>query len=423
MTATLRLRMDAPGSTSRYGGHGTAITVRQVADLDGQYPEDPFETAVIAGNETIGVPVRPGRYRLEARLPGGNILRETVLVGRDKSEYVTFDAPPSAREWLSWQTLSGNVAPRDAYHERQSDWRGYNTLDLREQFLDWQYPRVRFMTAECSMSGIDQRYPFFADERNESDGLVSLWRVNFRREPLWQPFRAVALLDLEQRHAAEYIRFVAFLPVPWNSDYGDDAELELLLDPTRGAGRELRVSVVDEKRSALLSYLGTSQMREAAVAFDAYGLTEQIQFDMEAKRRNPLAAAAAAYVGLSFPVGDERRETWSPWLRNLMNWFPEIPDGAILAARDMMDRARTRDDLRDALSAFREAYRRGPPYFSAGVRLLLEGLTLFLHHSRDYGISRDTIRRMHREVSNLALMTDPTQAFTVLKVNRRFFDV
>ena len=100
-----------------------------------------------------------------------------------------------------------------------------------------------------------------------------------------------------------------------------------------------------------------------------------------------------------------------------MNWFPAIPDGAILRGCDLLERASSQKDFELALKAFTEAFHRGPPYFSVGVRRLLDGLNFFAH--RQEGSKMGEIREMRSAMEEIALRADPNQIFTVLKLETR----
>jgi len=487
VSAVLQLQLDQPPTRSQ-SVHGTVVTVRQVADDDGTYPDQPFETALVVEGGQFGtsIEVPHGQYRLEARLPSGRVLRKSRTLAVNAHELVRFDTGGSSHEWLAWQTISGNVAPLDVYEERRKDFsardsdrsftkifrggpdfdaglsrpdgapgvwlpsdfgsggvsaggsdeaEGYFELGTgisrrvnlpvdaaTDLFAPIRIPPL-FVWVSATMESLSVHDQLDAFVDHQADPMVSLWSARFSNDNSdWQvpdgaegPARRVAAIV-----ALESATLLAFLPVPWTDQNGHPAEIELLHDLSIPNDRGLRVSVVDGERSALLSYLGSSRMVEAAMAFDARQFGEQVLLEMEAKRRNPLAAAAAAYVGLTFPAGDERRDRWSPWLTNLMNWFPAIPDGAILCARDIIERARTEEHLKLALDALTIGFMRGPPYFSAGVRHLLDGLSLFTAKAERFGAPRETVQAMHAQVANFALLTDPNQTFTVLKLRPGF---
>lgn len=482
MTAELELRLDQP-LTKSPTSTGAVVTVRQIATGKGVYPKRPFETARLVESGQIGttIEVPQGRYKLEARLPSGRVLREQATLANGTREVVQFTAGRSAHEWLGWQTISGNVAPAEIYHEqlnnftaRDSD-RGFTkaisrgplvirapagtasdhrlwlpsdfsagaitdrsgtepetyfepgtgiSLPAAASGIELALPEPvsippLFLSASARMDGLEVKNPIEIAVDHQADPMVSLWTAHFDGETVnWPapgdaetpPPRPIAII------AGERATLLAFLPTPWIGPDGQPAEIELLHDLSLANDRSLRVSVLDGQRSALLNYLGASRMAEAAIAFDDRNLGERILLEMKAKRRNPLAAAAAAYVGLSIPPGDKRRDRWSPWLANLMNWFPAIPDGAILYARDRFERAKTDVDLKHALDALMGAFLRGPPYFTAGVRHLLDGLSLFAANAERYGADQDTVRAMHAQTADFALLTDPDQTFTVVKL-------
>lgn len=344
MTAYLHFEVAQPAM--RYpSSHRVVVTVRQIADENDKYPEAPFETAVVTGTSIAanGVKVPPGRYRLEARLPSGRVLRENRVLSQDSREFVRFDAGGSFHEWLGWQTIAGNAPPPDLYEARRKDLVARDVREGVESFA----PAFGFLVVTSTPEGPTVDQPFAHDFESHFDEIVSLWSARF-----------------------------------------PDVSHEWTVQEDTGAPAERVV------------------LRE-----------------MQEKRENPLAAAAAAYVGLSYPIRDDRRERWSPWLKNLMNRFPGIPDGAILRARDLIERAATEEDLAMALKALAVAFRRGPPYFSAGVRHLLEGLSLFASSAERYGLPSEEVRNMHAVVSGFAVLVDPTQTFTVLKLAPDFFRV
>jgi len=420
MNAVIELQFGQPFTTT-IAGHGTVVTVRQIADDTGRYPDEPFETAVVAeGLGGTNVVVPSGGYRLEARLPDGRVLRENRTVKNDDLQLVRFESLHSPHEWLAWQALSGNVPQFHDYFMRQDAF-------LRSDRAQRKLPQapLRFLSVVATMRNLASHQPVDLPSNATSDLLVALWRTTLpaglgddaQPEPKLPRTRIAAALS-----TADATLF-AFVPGPWATRDGGNAEVELLYDPTLPNDRALRVSVVDGERSALLSYLGSSRMYEAAVTFESGDYGDQISQMIRDKRRNPFAAAAAAYAGMAFAVGDERRERWSPWLQNLMDWFPQLPDGAILFARDRIDRAESQDDLVVALKALRSAYLRGPPCFSAGIRHLMDGLAYFRSSEGQFGLDRDEVQMMYDDVSRLANLADPTQAFTVLKLRPGFPDV
>lgn len=489
MTASLSIAIDQPTPRTPVQ-HGMFVQVRQVADGNGNYPDQPFETALmVRGGLETRIKVPDGRYRVDMRLPSGAVMRESRSLQSGQTKSVRFELEQSAHEWLDWQTVTGNVPSGRVYAELRRSYdegldpvnksalpsrlpgqvialpepgrelwtapgSGGTGIEISHTNLSVELPGDIFWSngrhlnfapfrsppkvfeAKATMRGLQQMQPLagaggpIVDEN--ADELVALWRLRFPEpetlpfivhpaarqttSPASRPKRTIAVLKSAD------VTHVAFLPRIWTV-YDAPVEIQLLYDESISNNRSLRMSLVDAERSALLGYLGSSQMGEATTAFGADGLGEEILREMKYKRRNPLAAAAAAYVGLGFRVGDERRDSWSPWLRNLMNWFPAVPDGAILYARDRIDRAESNKDLRVALRALMRAYHRGPPYFSVGVRQLLACLDYFASDPESSGVKAGTFEAMRRHTASFALLTDPSQAFTVLTLRKDFLDV
>lgn len=101
---------------------GVVANVQQIKDGSGRFPETPFEQQLVipvgaqaASKRTIDVP--PGTYRIDARLPSGEVLRETREVGEQAGPVAVIfqSGHASPHEWLGLQRLAGNVPSQDQY--------------------------------------------------------------------------------------------------------------------------------------------------------------------------------------------------------------------------------------------------------------------------------------------------------------------
>jgi hypothetical protein len=200
-------------------------------------------------------------------------------------------------------------------------------------------------------------------------------------------------------------RFVASLPLPWTAmrgQYASAAQLMVRMDPRQ---HDIRIGVlVDDPDFAPMAGLMTaSTLSKAAVA------VYQARDLLFGKMLHPLGAAAGGYVLLS--AGDRDDDSWHDWIDNLANWFPDIPDGAILKASLRLRFPKSRSSAEEARSSLLEAFERGIPYYSAGVSWLLDGLTQFA----DDPAVGERLKMVHR----VALRLDLSQAFTVIRVSDR----
>jgi hypothetical protein len=205
-------------------------------------------------------------------------------------------------------------------------------------------------------------------------------------------------------------REIFSLPLPWwAGTTGGPTTLEIAVDSgTRGRAMT-SLGVRDPLLEGLLAYLDRGQLANARPIVEALDASGTITKLIQDKMQNPLAACAAAYLGLAiFDPGEQER--WDSWLPNVMNWFPWLPDGAIVHARRIVLRPSHSDENLEALDALKRAFRAGIPYYSVGVQLMREMLSLFLHDPE----ASDMLER----VQGVASRVDLGQMFTVLRYPR-----
>lgn len=467
-------------------GLAVVANVRQIADAAGKWPDELLDQELVipAGkymSKSVNVPV--GTYRIEARLPSGEVFRERRKVSRaDEEVEVVFRAGPSPHEWLSLQRLAGNVPPQEQYEEWINNLTsGIGEVAAKTTLLPSKSihtdPNPMSKTAKvvrgmqlslqpvigsiASAAGSVSEFfsggpaePPVAPAETKADfrlvefpaqAVESLWDA-LASLHAWKGFESTArspstcsligprdqgpitLLRIMQNRTAdqderEYVPPRSFgvsrrgggvevisLPIPWPmiTDF-QHVPLEVLLEAGANPTSRTTLTVCDPLVGGLLLYLNNARIADASAILDAAqrdGLVENLIYE---KLKNPLAACAAAYVGLATFSGKDAPR-WGPWLQNLNDWFPWLPDGAIVSAAYRMKTARTSQDLDAASEAFVSAYRRGIPYYTAGIQQLLQGLYLFRNNSAE-------IDAMYGKVSNIALRSRAGQTFTVVTVN------
>ena len=229
------------------------------------------------------------------------------------------------------------------------------------------------------------------------------------------------------------------LPIPWHvvtggTNYGSIARTELLIhyrqglrmrgpnDSAAGGAVQYGLSIDDPNILAILGFLKSGNLVGTSA------LINQAEETLIDKMNNPYAAAAAGYVLLeSFdPSESDIRPEWVGWVRNLENWFAEIPDGAIQRgwlelqyASQRSSTAEGRHRCEKAREHFLYAVMRGIPFYPQGVRLLVDGLTLIVE--TDATEKNDPTLKAKTEAALMAarwlsLRTDSREVFTVLKV-------
>ncbi|MGD0249225.1 MAG: hypothetical protein ABSB75_09250 [Candidatus Limnocylindrales bacterium] len=142
------------------------------------------------------------------------------------------------------------------------------------------------------------------------------------------------------------------------------------------------------------------------------------------KSDNPIAAAAGGYVLLANWPGiaekaEERQPAWLRWIGNLFRRFDWLPDGAIQLAWLKLLGVRPRGpETPPPRDLVLEACRRGIPYYTAGVKMLLDSLVLLTNQAYKHGrdIELEAALTGTRE---LGLQVEPWQPFTTLRLNPR----
>lgn len=197
------------------------------------------------------------------------------------------------------------------------------------------------------------------------------------------------------------------IPAPWFCAAGHEfSPIDILIDSSICGAAKSSIAVHDKMLEGVLAYLDRGRLAAARPLVEELDRSNAIDNAIAGKMDNPLAACAAAYVGLAiFAPGESER--WDSWLPNLINRFPDIPDAAIVHARRIVLRPGSSDENTDALAALKQAYKSGLPYFGVGVQLLREMLTLFP--------GDPDAEAMLEAVAGVASRVDQNQMFTVLR--------
>jgi hypothetical protein len=353
-----------------------------------------------------------GRYIIEAVLPSGDITSEEVQVKPGSSVDVDLKAGYSQYEVLGWQHVLGNVAETSIYgpaleaafadegtiERMQPAWWAETTP---ESFLDAN-GTVWAGLARATHSTLEEVFELLhVTKRREAaplleDSLTRLYRLG-GDGPLtnFSPSPSSALSPDVRRYllvpSTDGLDVVT-VPLPWvDARRGREVPFEVLVRMT-SADPRVSVSVRDPTLSSALGYMTLGALPTAARMFD-------VARDMlYGKMINPLAATGGAYVLLATEQGSEAKQ-WHDWIKNLMDWFEWLPDGAILFGSLKLRHRRNEEDIAQARSALMTGYHRGIPYYSVGVRWLVDGLTLFAEKDVEARSMLESVRQVARRVS------------------------
>jgi hypothetical protein len=391
---------------------GAVATLQQVADDSGNPVRGSrIEITIPANNygNPNPVDVAPGRWLVEATLPSGEIITTEVAVESGKNLPVPLQSVEhSPREWLSMQHLVGNIEGEETLRRLNSRERvaAPKSPGLGERYILAQSksPAVRLSKDESGLRGAAAWRKIFAPaakglrrkEPYQGDTGNATWLYHVSNA---SPGRHLAHVEwFDERYAVA-------LPLPWRTvrtDQDAPAEIMVGLEPIEN---KIRIGVVveDPDFAPMAGLMTAATLPKAAIAFD------QARDLLLGKTAHPLGATAGAYVLLA--AGKRDDDSWHSWIDNLTNWFPRIPDGAIVKASMHLRFPKSKNSAVEAKASLLEAFDRGIPYYSAGISWLLDGLTQF---ADDPAVAKK-LKLVHR----VALRLDVSQAFTVIRTGER----
>ena len=383
-----------------------------------------------------------GKYVVEVVSPSGEIISKEVFIDESaQPTELSLQGNPSRHEWLAWQQFAGNVErTREIYDQNSTRIVARNaTTEATAELLSTMTlpPTELREKAPLSPDALISRGFFFAiPQFKDAHPTGSLPRIAASfQDQTSQAYNfggpnSTVHLPFPQYRSDSFTRYYFFvrgggipmqysvLPIPWvQSDPSrppSETTVQALVrtiavDPDASQqvdqGFRVAISVRDPLVGSVISYLGTGRLSSAAV------IMERAMEMLMLKLANPLAAAAGSYVLLG-TKDLTKKEEWHKWVGNLMIWFPWLPDGAIQHAWLKMNQQHGNDNLSEARSSLLEACSRGLPFYSKGISLLLDALTMFDNDARASKKPDKEIAETLKMVQQLALRTNVRQPFT-----------
>jgi hypothetical protein len=378
----------------------------------------------ISGNptNTRWVRLETGAYDIEAVLPSGELLTAEQTIEPEGDHEVVLRGESSPNEWRSWAHFAGaNLASAerkreeslpDAYlesvpelevtvgstaHEagtlggfdpsRWGDWFDF----LQANFERRDQPVATHLSLSGNDSGLEVQREGGYDGLPLRISLVQREQVGFRAQQIGKDRLFLAVSGV-------YGSRLFMMPWPWGeSSTVPGAKLfDIMAVADRGHFRCDPV-LVDERWGGLLAYVNSGRIQLAAE------IVQQASDALFQKFENPLAAVVGGYVLLSTDA-DQGKDRWPDWLDNLARRFPELPDGAILRARWLLNQGGEKN-IEQAHNLLYESVERGLPYFTTGVVWLIEGM-------EQTSIGCDICTDLLARIRGIARSMDLSQAFT-----------
>jgi len=128
----------------------------------------------------------------------------------------------------------------------------------------------------------------------------------------------------------------------------------------------VRVSTSSAHADTLAGYLHRGDLYSASSMAD---WAEKVESLLEQKMADPFAAVVGAYLLLRL----RNVKLLHDWTRNLMDWFPMVPDAVVIRAWHLIYRHGDEAEIR---ALFERALDSSLPIFTEGLRLLSDGVRL-----------------------------------------------
>lgn len=308
--------------------------------------------------------VNPGVYHVRGYLPSGETVGDEVTVEEDNKTYIVSLRPSdSPHEWLSWQHFLGNISRGDL----ASGLKMPPNVWLRL----WKYNGYEWLVEPF------QPYMWLSDE--------NLAAYNYKLDFSKSGKKQLRLLQ------------VGGLEVPWRFiSLPPSEKVQIMLRPspletlTRlNSGVTVKVISEDWKAELLLHYtsLGAFEAIQTIssniehqlnqVFVEASNHAEFAERLLEDKLKNPAGAAMAGYHLLRMGAYERLHN----WPNNFANWFSWLPDSSVIHSWQILRQLQQPGFNHELALACRRlvyAVSSGIPVYSEGLRLLIDGLELFI---------------------------------------------
>lgn len=356
---------------------------------------------VAIGGETP-VDVRPGDHVVTLRTPDGRAQIKDVTLQKDQIVKVAFSTQASPHEWLESAAVAGVI------REVTATASGLESIGLEAATEGVPNPVLvalsGFVATDLAVE--TTQHPTLDVVTDIDDG--RFLRIGIHESPSGDAIMdsriSFARIAMAGRVELAVLPNLAALGL-----YGGSWRPYLVVDRQAPMSEPMTSVIVEDKTwEGLLGFLGSRDMAAGTKLLDDHLHRHAVEA-LGAKTSNPFAAAAGAImvVAASHPNMEKR---WDPWLKNLAEWFPGLPDGPIILGRRMLMRSRIADDIAAARRQFIDGFRRGVPAFSMSVDWMARGFESLPGDDAE-------LKELRIRARQLANRVDPRRPFTVIRMN------
>lgn len=351
MTARLILSVTREGDR---GGAAYAAMIR-VRPASGR----PVDRCMPLGS-SAEIEVAVGPATVEALLPSGQTLSQTVVLADGEALPLVIAVPGAPDEALRWLSFTRDddrpAGPRRSLLRSRVDRPTPASIDdVVLDFVRRPGERTTDVAVHQDLRRAEARVLHVEDARSvevfSGVGASSL-----------------ALARLRAPALAGVVR-LCVLPGPWHHAESE-REVHIALRPlAEDALPDVQIVPAHSDLASVVGFLGVGDQRALALLRDHF--VQRAVYYMEMKARSPVAAALG--LAMLLRLGDLSQV--QGWSANLWRWFPGLPDGAALHTAALLrapaDTPAWRDEFREAALA---AARGGLPMLTDSLRHLHDAL-------------------------------------------------
>ena len=406
----------------------------------------------------------PGKYTLQLNLPSGDIQTTNFNIKKDTSTDLLIDLPHEGpHEWTTYHAMTGQFKREtpDSYlsdlDEEIDEGEGYAGMGVMAapaipplQYSELKdnpqsgYSLTLFRTIDNEFSPIFKDFAFIRNlaELINADADMTTALSYFQnttkleqasleddRYAIFRMSHAGVLNSLDsdpelfgfgpgtplERHyllqsSAQGATLIC-LPTPWTTPTGQ-REVELLLKKESIHDQlDYSLTIADPMINTALGYINAGAIHQAAKLI-GYKQAEKMLFE---KVSYPLAASVGGYLlvlGLNRKAYRAQKDNWKNWVGNLDHWFEWMPDGAVLhSALHFVLGDLDQDEAYDALL---RAYERGLPFFTFGLKLMIDGMRFFAN------VGKQEAKEYLPILESVAMQTDPSKPFVCVDISHKW---
>ncbi|WP_213664365.1 hypothetical protein [Stutzerimonas stutzeri] len=375
---------------------------------------DPLFTnkMVLVGNSTsdrssstLKLP-KAGTYLVDVGHPNGHSLRTTISVEKDQSYRLVIQTPARIHVNLETPKSTYSYAPKVISSAARR-------LSAKKKDLE---VRVVTQSQEVSLYSL---YEFTHNLCRPGPQSEKIFECNTSIElshevPIFAQDSPYDFQNtIERKWLVVYAKEKPQVLIPYPSLWTNEGRATFSLILGRNSTREkwsATLKLTDSIYGSLVEYLTRKDYSSAAsITESERGKAATALYE---KTRNPFSAAAAAYLmALSETTKPEHRQ----WIKKLSTIYHWLPDSAIaLGWMALRDDSRDNDSRRIARDHFIQAWSRGLPYYTVGLHVLVDALTLLCKFDRD----DEELRIMLAAAKAADVSCVRTEPFTTLHIAR-----